>query len=39
MASFCDALSLQLTTIQVVGGGGEEDTSDNASLNDKVFSV
>ena len=39
MASFCDALSLQLTTIQVMGGGGEGNTSANASLNDKVFSA
>ena len=39
MASFCDALSLQLTTIQVVGGDGEGNTSANASLNDKMFSA
>ena len=39
MASFCDALSLKLTTIQVVGGGDEGNTSVIASLNDKIFSA
>ena len=38
VASFCDALSLKPTKIQVVGDGVEGNTSVIATLNDRTFS-